>query len=70
MIDILNNPTAFQYPKSNKESPYRSIGRIKRLLKDDVKKSNFVGSLIVKNKNNSPPKSEFKMKDLAVGQKR
>ena len=58
------NPTAFQYPKLNKESPYRDHSRIRRLLKQDDKSSKKAGSSIVQNTHNSPPKSDFKMKEL------
>jgi len=45
------------------------LGRVRRLLKPTLNAVAQVAS-IVKNIDNSPPKSEFKMKDLAVGQKR
>jgi hypothetical protein len=50
------------------------MGRIRRLLKQDVKTAIKAVSNVQHKITNSPPKTEFKMKelkkDLAVGQKR
>ena len=46
------------------------MGRIRRLLKQDVKTAIKAVSNVQHKITNSPPKSDFKMKELAVGQKR